>query len=106
MATSRSIIGSCALRTTPIPPCPSTPVTWYFPRDLPTQAWTVPPPVGGLGPSTEASGRQAAVSEGSNSCAESTGFAGVEAGCLLCRGPSSAVASTRSGVAKPSVYVP
>ena len=38
IATSRSISGSCAFSTMPMPPRPSTPVIWYFPSALPTQA--------------------------------------------------------------------
>jgi hypothetical protein len=78
MATSRSIVGSCALRTMPIPPCPRAPETWYFPRDFPTQACAIPllPSVRRM--SAEVSARNGPVSRGLNSGEGSPGFAGAE----------------------------
>jgi hypothetical protein len=56
-----------------MPPCPSTAVTWYLPRDLPTQATAV------ARASPEVWGCETAVSERLNAGEESPGFGGFDA---------------------------
>src|SRR5262245_60595490 len=81
MATSRSMVGSCAFRTTPMPPCPSTPVTLYFPRDLPTQAWDAELRLAGGGASDEVSTGKTAVWSCLDASEGLSRFVGVRTSC-------------------------
>src|SRR5262245_17561409 len=82
IATSRWIIGSCALTTTPIPPCPSTLRTWYFPSDLPSHAWPGSAVTGGFG-CAGVSWRENTVSAKLGVAFCSSGFGGVEGSSLF-----------------------